>query len=157
MLYPAPFPGWAPKLLTGNPEVDSEHRLLLNTIDRLREVCSEYETRGDCEGCSPTQIAACHRNLVDTLGDLLAFLMDHFFAEEQAMREYGLISSEKELCERHKEDHALISDTVLRIVAALDTPQTVILIRQLQSVLDTWLEHHMELHDAALLRMIRQQ
>jgi len=156
MLYPAPFPGWAPKLLTGNPEVDSDHRLLLNTIARLRDVCSGYEKRDDCKGCSSDRISHCNRDLVDTLGDLLAFLVDHFFAEEQAMREFGLITSERELCDRHKEDHALISDTVLRIVAALDKPQTVMLIRQLHSVLDTWLKHHIELHDAALLRMIRQ-
>jgi hemerythrin-like metal-binding protein len=156
MLYPPPFPGWALKLLTGNPDVDSDHRLLLNSITRLRDICSEYERGEDCNGCTSDRTAACNRNLVDALGDLLTFLVDHFFAEEQAMRDFGLINSEKELCDRHKEDHALISDTVLRIVAALDTPQTVVLIRQLQSVLETWFRHHAELHDATLLRMIRQ-
>lgn len=156
MLHPAPFPGWAPQLLTGNPAADSDHRLLLNAITRLREVCRDYERRADCAGCSRALLAHCNRDLVDTLGDLLSFLVDHFFAEEQAMRQFGLVTSEKELCDRHKEDHALISDTVLRIVAALDSPQTVVLIRQLHSVLEVWVKHHMELHDAALLRMIRQ-
>lgn len=156
MLHPTPFPGWAPQLLTGNPAADNEHRLLLNAITRLRDVCRDYEQRTNCAGCSPTKTAHCNRDLVDTLGDLLSFLVDHFFAEEQAMKQFGLVTSEKELCDRHKEDHALISDTVLRIVAALDSPQTVVLIRQLHSVLETWVKHHIELHDVALLRMIRQ-
>lgn len=157
MLYPTPFPGWATQLLTGNPEVDSEHRLLLNAITRLRNVCSDYDQRTECSGCSRARVADCNHDLVDTLGDLLAFLVDHFFAEEQAMKKFGLTSKNKELCDRHKEDHALISDTVLRIVAALDSPRTVMLIKQLQSVLDTWLKHHIELHDAALLQLIREQ
>ncbi|MGE5491815.1 MAG: bacteriohemerythrin [Actinomycetota bacterium] len=157
MLYPTPFPGWAARLLTGDPDVDTEHRLLANAIARLRDACPDAENRVDCSTCSRARAADCNHNLVEALGDLLSFLVDHFFAEEQAMKKFGLVSREKELCDRHKEDHARISDTVLRIVGALDSPQTVKLIRELHAVLDTWLKHHIELHDAVLLEMIRQR
>lgn len=155
MPYPTPFPGWAPKLLTGDPEVDNEHRLLLKIVARLHEVCPEYEQRADCSGCPAAQLARCRDDLVNTLGELLGFLVDHFFAEEQAMRDLGLTVTNKQLCDRHKEDHAAISDTVLRIVASLDLPQTVVLIGQLHSVLQTWVRHHIELHGATLPPMIR--
>lgn len=157
MLYPNPFPGWATQLITGNPEVDTEHRLLLNAIARLRAICPDYEQHTECGTCSRAPSADCRHSLVDALGDLLTFLVDHFFAEEKAMKEFGLVIEDKELCDRHKEDHAAISDTVLHIVSALDTPQTVVLVRQMHSVLDSWLKHHTELHDAALLEMIRRQ
>lgn len=157
MLSPTPFPGWAARLLTGNPQVDTEHRLLANAISRLRNACPDAEQRIECGACSRARAADCNRDLVEALGDLLSFLVDHFFAEEQAMKEFGLISREKELCDRHKEDHARISDTVLRIVGALDSPQTVQLIKELHLVLDTWLKHHIELHDTVLLEMIRQR
>ncbi|HJW25830.1 MAG TPA: hemerythrin family protein [Rhodocyclaceae bacterium] len=140
--------------MTGNPGSDSDHRLLLNAMARLREVCVDHERRADCASCAPARAAACNRDLVDTLGELLACLIDHFFAEERAMRKLGLSQREKELCDRHVEDHALISDTVLRIVAALDSPRTVVLIRQLHSVLGNWVKHHIELHDMALLRIL---
>lgn len=146
MFSPIPFPGWAPQLLTGNSEADCEHRLLLNAITRLRGVTSELEH----------QDAIDLQEFVDILGDFLAFLVDHFFAEEKLMKACGLTVKEKELCDRHMEDHAAISDTVLRIVSTLDTPQTVPLVRQLHAVLQDWLEHHIQIHDAVLVRLIGQ-
>lgn len=148
MLSPIPFPGWAPQLLTGNSETDSEHRLLLNAVSRLREVCAQLEHHAE-------NTAVVSERVVDVLGDLLSFLVDHFFAEEKLMRKFGLTVHDKELCDRHKEDHAAISDTVLRIVANLDTPQTVPLTRQLQSVLQDWVENHIKIHDAILVGMLK--
>lgn len=152
MFLPTPFPGWAPQLLTGNAEVDSEHRLLLNAIARLRDACAALERQAD--GGADAHIDS--EEFVDLLGDLLAFLVDHFFAEEKLMKACGLTVKEKALCERHMEDHAVISDTVLRIVTTLDTQQTAALVRQLHAVLQEWIEHHIEIHDALLVRLIGQ-
>lgn len=68
----------------------------------------------------------------------------------------GLTVAEKDLCDLHIEDHAAISETVLRLVSTLDTPQTAPLARQLHAVLEDWLKHHIAIHDAELVRLIRQ-
>lgn len=150
MFSPTPFPGWAPRLLTGNSEVDCGHRLLLNAFERLSRTCSALERQADAA------VGIAMDEFVDLLGDLLAFLVDHFHAEEKLMKTCGLTVAEKDLCDRHMEDHAAISETVLRIVSTLDTPQTVPLVRQLHAVLEDWLEHHIAIHDAELVRLIRQ-
>lgn len=156
MFSPIPFPGWAPQLLTGNPELDSEHRLLLNAMARLREVCTELDRQAaDISAGNSADIGV--EPVIDVLGDLLAFLVDHFYAEEKLMKKFGLTLYDKQLCDRHKEDHAAISDAVLRIVSNLDQSQTVPLIRQLQSVLQDWLERHIEIHDVMLVRMLGQR
>lgn len=152
MLSPSPFPGWAPQLLTGDAEIDNEHRLVLNTIDRLRALCGELETKAERGGKPGAAVEM--DEVVDLLGDLLAFLVDHFYAEEELMKKFGLTMRDKELCDRHKEDHAAISDTVLRIVSSLDKPQPVSLVMQLHGVLQNWLERHIEIHDKLLVRLI---
>lgn len=154
MFQPPPFPGWAPQLLTGNPQTDSEHRLLLNAMTRLREICAELDRQAeslDTDG--GTDMA----DVVDALGDLLAFLVDHFYAEEKLMKKFGLTIQDKQLCDQHKEDHAAISDAVLRIVSNLDRSRAAPLIKQLQSVLQNWLEHHIEIHDVMLVRLLEQR
>lgn len=81
-------------------------------------------------------------------------LMNHFVIEERATRKRGLSQREKVLCDRHTEDHAVISDEALHVAPALNSHSTVVLIRQFHSVLGNWVKHHMELHDMALLRIL---
>lgn len=150
MFSPTPFPGWALRLLTGNSEVDCEHRLLLNAISRLNAVCSGHEHQAEVAASIGKE------EFIDLLGDLLTFLIDHFYAEENLMKTCGLTVKEKELCEWHMEDHGAISDMVLRIVSSLDTPQISSLAEELHLVLKNWLERHIEIHDAVLVRLIKQ-
>lgn len=152
MFSPSPFPGWAMRLLTGNPDRDSEHRLLLNCIGRLRELCDHLE-HGE-NSVAETGVKASRDELMDLLGDLLALLVDHFYAEEKLMRHFGLADSAKALCDRHKEEHAQISDTVLGIVCMLDHTQIRPLVARLRTVLDDWVEGHIRVHDAALVELI---
>lgn len=154
MLSPSPFPGSAPGLLTGHAEIDQEHRLLLSTLGRLREACLRFDEPRDCGGCDALTAAQCHNTLVELLGDLLMFLIEHFQKEEAIMKESGLTTREREVCERHKEDHAAISQTILDIVTALDPAQTAHLVRSLHTVLERWQHNHIRLHDQILVRLL---
>ena len=144
-------------LITGHQEIDVEHQILLNSMLILRHVCRDFATRLDCCGCTPCERRDCESSLVSLLGDLLVFIMDHFWAEEQLMRDSLLMMVDRELCEAHMEDHAAISGKVQQIVAALDPMQTPSLIRELDTLLQTWVKNHVAVHDVGLARWVERE
>ena len=154
MRLPTPFPDIAPELLTGHPEIDQEHRLLLRTIEELRSICTKFEGEADCRGCSHAAARGCDNHLVETLGDLLMFLVDHFRTEESMMKVGRVSLIDRELCERHKEDHAAISHAVQQIIAALDPHLTVNHIRRLHQLLESWVANHIRIHDMVLVQLL---
>ena len=91
------------------------------------------------------------------LGDLLAFIMDHFQTEEKLMRDSLMVLVDRDLCQAHMEDHAAISGKVQQIVAALDPMHTSALIRELDALLHTWVTHHVALHDLWLMRWVERE
>lgn len=145
------------ELVTGHPLIDFEHRMLLGCISTLRQVCTDFSTREDCGGCAASSRLQCEGNLVSLLGDLLAFIIDHFQTEEQLMRDSLLVMVDRDLCEAHMEDHGAISGKVQQIVAALDPMRTSALIRDLDTLLNSWINHHVLLHDLWLARWLQRE
>lgn len=148
------LPELPPELSTGLRLIDFEHQVLLNTMATLRQVCHDFPTRQDCGGCEASNRAKCEGTLVSLLGDLLAFIMDHFQNEEKLMRDSLLMLVDRDLCDAHMEDHAAISGKVQQIVAALNPMHTSSLIRELDTLLHTWVTNHVALHDLWLVRWI---
>lgn len=143
-----------PALVTGHQLIDFEHRHLLGCITSLRRVCDDQLGRHQCGDCGEAKRNRCEGNLVGMLGDLLAFILDHFKTEEGIMRDSLLLMVDRDLCEAHMEDHAAISGKVQEIVAALDPMKTVSLIRDLDGLLLRWITHHIALHDMLLARWV---
>ncbi len=154
--YPA-FPALPPELNTGLGSIDFEHQVLLNSMATLRQVCDDFSTRQDCGSCTASSRARCEGNLVSLLGDLLAFIMDHFQTEEKLMRDSLLVLVDRDLCEAHMEDHAAISGKVQQIVAALNPMHTSSLIRELDTLLHAWVTNHVALHDLWLMRWVERE
>ena len=141
---------------TGNAEIDFGHAQLLVCIASLRKLCV-YPANSTCNSCNISQRGHCESSLIRLLGDLLIFILDHFQAEEKAMRDSLLYMVDRHVCEAHMEDHAEISHKILQIVSAIDPSKTVVLIRELDQLLERWVTHHTVLHDQALARwMVRQ-
>lgn len=154
-IYRSPaLPTLPAELNTGLHVIDFEHQMLLNSMASLRQICHDFETREDCRGCTATSRANCDGHLVGLLGDLLAFIMDHFQTEEKLMRDSLLVLVDRDLCEAHMEDHAAISGKVQQIVAALDPMRTPSLIRDLDKLLHSWITNHVALHDLWLARWV---
>jgi hemerythrin len=80
-----------------------------------------------------------------------------FISEEKMMRDSLLVLVNRDLCDAHMEDHAVISGKVQQIVAALDPMQTPSLIRELDALLHRWLSNHISLHDMWLARWIERE
>jgi hemerythrin-like metal-binding protein len=143
-----------PALVTGHKLIDFEHCFLLSIIADLRRVCSNYTGQSDCGTCSDDLQGQCESLVVGMLGDLFAFILDHFKTEEAVMRESLLLMVDRNICEAHMEDHAAISSKVQEIVSSLDSRHVVSRIRELDALLTRWLVNHIALHDQILMRWI---
>ncbi|HEX6733614.1 MAG TPA: hemerythrin family protein [Azonexus sp.] len=146
-----------PELVTGHQHLDAEHRLLISCIANLRRVCTDHVNCRHCGDCPPARRHHCENHLVGMLGDLLSFVLEHFRAEEEIMRDSLLLMVDREVCEAHMEDHAAISGKVQEIVAALDPMNTVGLIRELDTLLTRWVSNHIALHDMLLVRWVQRE
>lgn len=141
-------------LITGHKLIDSEHYFLISAIANLRRVCIDHINLEDCTGCSHDRQQACETELVAMLGDVFAFILDHFKTEELVMRDSLLLMLDRDVCEAHMEDHAAISSTVQQIVSSLDSQHVVSRIRELDALLARWVTNHIALHDLMLARWI---
>lgn len=142
------------ELITGHKLIDSEHYFLIASIANLRRVCIDHINLKDCTGCSHDRQQACEADLVAMLGDVFAFILDHFKTEEMVMRDSLLLMVDRDVCEAHMEDHAAISFAVQKIVSSLDFQHVVSRIRELDSLLERWVTNHIALHDLMLSRWI---
>ena len=141
---------------TGIAHVDFEHAQLLSCMTTLRKLCSTPAS-SSCLSCGNFQRGICESTLIGLLGDLLAFILDHFHSEEKAMRESMLYMVDRHVCEAHMEDHAQISEKIQQIVAAIDPAKTVLQVRELDQLLERWVSNHVVLHDQALERWMMRQ
>lgn len=146
-----------PELQTGHAIIDAEHTHLLSCIRDLRRICDDLAGRQHCLQCTDTRQQACENELIRHLGDLLAFILDHFRHEESIMHESLMTSLERAVCEAHMEDHAAISAKVQQIVASIDRHRLAGLMRELDVLLGTWTINHIRLHDMILVRWIEHQ
>ena len=146
-----------PELITGHKLIDIEHQFLISSIANLRRVCIDHVNLKDYSGCSAERQQTCETDLVSMLGDVFAFILDHFQTEETVMRDSLLLMGDRDVCEAHMEDHAAISSAVQKIVSSLDHRQVVSQIRDLDALLARWVTNHIALHDLMLSRWIARE
>ncbi|MCG2578232.1 hemerythrin family protein [Dechloromonas sp. XY25] len=143
-----------PELVTGHKLIDFEHRFLIGAIANLRKVCGDYLSFKDCAECAKSMQERCEGSLIGLLGDVFAFILDHFKNEEAIMRDSLMQVVDRDVCEAHMEDHAEIAAKVQEIVSALDTSHIVSRIRDLDALLSRWVNNHISLHDMLLARWV---
>lgn len=141
-----------PQLITGHALIDHEHRFLIGAIANLRRICVDQARLENCISCDQERQVRCENNLIGLLGDVFAFILDHFKTEENVMRDSMLLIVDREMCQAHMEDHAEIAAKVQEIVAALDSVLIVSRIRELDALLARWVTNHVALHDMLLSR-----
>lgn len=146
-----------PELLTGHKLIDFEHRFLISSIANLRRVCVDHLAFADCHACSHGQRAGCENEVIGMLGDVFAFILEHFKTEEKIMRDSLLLMVDRDVCQAHMEDHAAIAAKVQQIVSTLDQFHTVSRIRELDALLACWMTNHIALHDFLLSRWVSRE
>jgi hemerythrin-like metal-binding protein len=145
------------ELITGHKLIDSEHYFLIAAIANLRRICIDHINLQDCTSCSRDRQLKCEGQVVAMLGDVFAFILEHFKTEEMVMRDSLLLMVDRDVCEAHMEDHAAISSAVQKIVSSLDSEHVVARIRELDALLTRWETNHIALHDLLLSRWVSRE
>jgi hemerythrin-like metal-binding protein len=145
------------ELHTGFKVIDFEHEQLLGCMHSLRRLCRDFVVQKDCTSCESAIRQSCEKHLIGMLGDLLAFVLEHFKNEEAIMRQSMLLDVNREVCQAHMEDHADISAKIQEIIMALKPMNTVVLLRELDVLLQRWIANHVMLHDLVLSRWLDSQ
>lgn len=123
---------WKPEFAVGVPDVDHEHRLM---IDMINDVTAKLD-----EACIGPGVAG-------VLGEIHARIAAHFALEEKIMRELGYSGYAT-----HKADHERLLDEIRDIMDEYeDDPQGARL--TLAGKLDAWFGVHFRTEDARLHRM----
>jgi hemerythrin len=124
------FALWSSTYETGHPEVDRQHQRLFSMINEFHEAMSRHQGR---------------EILGPLLGDLAAYTLEHFAAEEALMRENGFPD-----LERHQLLHAelaqQVNDYLLRFSEGYFTLPTT-----LARFLANWLKQHIRKEDVAFI------
>jgi hemerythrin-like metal-binding protein len=145
------------ELVTGHPSIDFEHRQLLACMTATRQICHDLRGMPTCGQCISERRILCESDLIQILGDLLTFILDHFKTEDALMRDSLLLMLDRDVCEAHKEDHAAISASIQDIVARIDPMLTVQRLRELDYLLGRWMTNHIMLHDMLLARWLERE
>jgi hemerythrin-like metal-binding protein len=144
-------PGIPKALETGISIVDEEHRQLREFINRLRMICTDFDSKQSCAGCTEERISACDSALLDCVTELLGFMVEHFRNEENLMKDLGVSAKQHERYLLHAEDHANITDHVALLTHSRPRQETVRAIADMAAVIARWLDHHIEHHDVPML------
>lgn len=134
---PAPL-AWNDSLITGVPEIDAQHQILVHTLNEAGERLSRGTSVEDYE-------AITH--------ELLSYALYHFETEEALMQEYGYEHSDAHDAHRHQAEHRGFTQQVIavreQLKAGILTPP-----ESLMSFLNDWLLRHIMLTDKRLAAFI---
>lgn len=138
-------------LMTGHPQIDSQHLKLEELIQQLSAICEAKDKSGSrCSDCPADRPIACTSRLDGFLGDLLGFAMTHFAYEEKLMCQLPATQACRQHIDEHQQAHAAVSDQLadLTRISDVDDPNRRAL--RLQKVVSTWMGVHMLSHDVQL-------
>ena len=129
---------WGEALITGVPEIDEQHMILVHTLNEASErlaIESTAETLGEI-----TQ-------------DLLSYALYHFDTEEELMQQYGYQAGSADDAQLHLEQHRSFSSKVVSVREGLKTG-VLIAPEALIGFLNDWLVNHIQNTDKRLARFI---
>lgn len=134
---PAPI-AWNDSLITGVPEIDAQHQILVHTLNEAGERLRHGASVEDYE-------AITH--------ELLSYALYHFETEEALMQEYGYEHSDAHDTHRHQAEHRGFTHQVIavreQLKAGILTPP-----ESLLAFLNDWLLRHIMLTDKRLATFI---
>jgi hemerythrin len=122
---------WRPEFSVGNPELDHEHRELIDLVNRTAGTILE-----DCVGVETSK----------RFGDLLRAIGAHFALEERQMRE-----ARYDQLGEHKADHERLLDQLRDIMDTVDQAPGE-MAQHLVATLEAWFTRHFSTYDARLHR-----
>ncbi|HSQ88224.1 bacteriohemerythrin [Romboutsia sp.] len=123
-------------LLTGNMQIDTEHKELIKAINNLLEACSVGKGRTEVE---------------KTVKFLSSYTKTHFAHEEALQMRYNYPDYKN-----HKKDHQHFIETVESIhKKLLSNGQSIVLVGEVNSKVANWIINHIKREDVKVAEHIR--
>jgi len=128
---------WDESFLIGIEELDHEHKVLIDDINRLHEELARHEEKSEIEKC---------------LGDICARMQAHFALEEHVMKEHKY-----EFFDEHKREHDELLDNcteyMLRFLNDTGNSSSI----PIEDSLKGWVMNHIVTSDKKMSLMIQEQ
>jgi hemerythrin len=128
---------WDDSFLIGIEQLDYEHKVLINDINRLHQELAGQNERSEIEKC---------------LGEIYARMRAHFALEERVMKE-----NKYSFFEEHKREHDELLDTYAENMVQLLDDTDISSIRAIQDILTHWVINHIITSDKKMSLMVQEQ
>jgi hemerythrin-like metal-binding protein len=123
---------WDDSLLIGIDELDFEHKVLIDDINRLHEALAQ------------------HKDRARALGDIYARMQAHFALEEHVMREHKY-----EFFDEHKVEHETLLDSYAEYMVQFLNDKDASDSQPIEDVLERWVIGHIIGSDKKMSLMIK--
>ncbi len=128
---------WDESFLIGIEELDHEHKLLINDINRLHEELARHEEKSEIEMC---------------LGEIYKRMEAHFALEERVM-----LVHEYQHFDEHKHEHNDLLDGfteyMVRYLNDTGDPSSI----PIEETLERWVVNHILTHDKKMSLMVKEK
>ena len=128
---------WDDSFLIGIEELDHEHQVLIDDINRLHEELARRKEKSELEKC---------------LGDIYARMQAHFALEEHVMKEHGY-----KFFDEHKREHSELLDTYTEYMVQFLNDTGVSLSDPIKNVLTRWVIDHITSSDRKMSLMVQEE
>lgn len=126
---------WNDSFLIGIAELDHEHKVLIDDINRLHQELEQQSDKSEIEKC---------------LGEIFSRMQAHFALEEQVMKEH-----EYRFYDEHKREHDELLDAYTEHMVRFLNASSQISIQPIEDRLTHWVIHHIVTSDKMMSLMVQ--
>jgi hemerythrin len=128
---------WDDSFLIGIKELDHEHKVLINDINRLHGELARFDEKSEIEKC---------------LGDIYARMQAHFALEEHVMKEH-----QYEFFDEHKREHEKLLDGYTEYMMQILDDAVVSIRDPIEDALRHWVLKHIVDSDKKMSLMVQEK
>ena len=126
---------WNDSFLIGIEELDYEHKVLINDINRLHRELARHDEKSEIEKC---------------LGDIYARMQAHFALEEHVMKEH-----QYKFYDEHKREHERLLDSYSGYMMQVLNDTNVSSSHSIEVTLSHWVLNHILSSDKKMSLMVQ--
>ena len=128
---------WDDSFLIGIEELDHEHKLLIDDINKLHKELAGHDEKSEIEEC---------------LGDIYARMQAHFALEEHVMKEHGY-----RFFDAHKREHEELLDSYTEYMVQFLNDTGVSSSNPIEENLKYWVIEHIVTSDKKMSLMVQEK
>ena len=128
---------WDDSFLIGIEELDHEHKVLIDDINRLHEELASHGKKSEVEEC---------------LGDIYTRMQAHFALEEHVMKEHGY-----KYLDEHKREHEELLGSYTECMVQFLNDTGVSSSNHIKDCLKDWVIDHIETSDKKMSLMVQEK